>query len=336
MTKPVYPAKSGGIWFAEHRKAGTRVKVGISSCLLGNTVRYDGTHKLDRYLCDTLGRYVEWVAVCPEVECGLPVPREPIRLVGSPEAPRLRSVRTGVELTDRMREWARRRVAELEGDELCGFIFKAKSPSCGFRRVKVYTEAGMPSRRGVGMFAREFMNRFPRVPVEDEGRLHDPVLRENFIERLFVFSRWKTYASSDGSRGGLVAFHADHKYLVMAHSPRHLRELGTLVAHVQTRGTAATREAYIDVLLDALTLIATVSKNVNVLQHIVGYFKTLLSREEKQELWEVIDHYRRELVPLIVPIVLLQHYVRKYDIAYLKRQYYLHPHPAELKLRNHV
>lgn len=312
------------------------IRVGISSCLLGNNVRYDGTHKLDHYLCDTLGRYVEWVPVCPEVECGLPVPREAIRLTGDPEGPRLVTVRSGIELTVRMREWARRRVEELEQEELCGFVLKTKSPSCGLRGVKVYTEAGMPVRRGTGMFARELISRFPRMPVEDEGRLHDPVLRENFIERIFVFSRWKEYEKRDGSRGGLVAFHADHKYLVMAHSPRHLRELGKVVAHVQSRGTARTRETYIDTLLDALRLIATVRKNVNALSHVAGYFKTLLSPDEKRELREVIDQYGRELVPLVVPIVLLRHYVRKYDIAYLKRQYYLHPHPAELKLRNHV
>ncbi|MBD3316233.1 MAG: DUF1722 domain-containing protein [Chitinivibrionales bacterium] len=312
------------------------IRMGISSCLLGNNVRYDGTHKLDRYLRDILGRYVEWVPVCPEVECGLSVPREPIRLVGDPEAPRLFTVKSGIDLTERMQNWVRERTRELEREDLCGFVFKTKSPSCGMQGVKVYTERGMPCRRGAGLFARGFVAHLPTIPVEDEGRLHDPVLRENFIERIFTFSRWKEYESRNGTRAGLVTFHANHKYLIMAHSPRHLRTLGRLVGNIQTHGIAATRKSYIAILLSGLSLTATTRKNLNTLQHIAGYFKTLLTADEKREMWDIFEQYRDELIPLIVPIVLLQHYVRKYDIAYLKPQYYLHPHPAELKLRNHV
>lgn len=312
------------------------MKIGISSCLLGNVVRYDGTHKLDRYLRDVLGNYVEYIAVCPEVECGLAVPREAMHLVGDPGAPRLITIRTRNDLTNRMRSWAQRRVAELAGEDLCGFIFKSKSPSCGLHRVKVYTDEGMPARSGRGIFADEFVRRYPGIPVEEEGRLHDPLLRENFIERVFVLDRWKRYVRDDGSVKGLVGFHTDHKMLIMAHSHVHMRRLGALVAAARKTGPEETHRLYLDTLFDGLKQIATVSKHVDVLVHLMGHLRGMLTGDEKQELLEIIEHYHRQLVPLIAPIVLLQHYARKYDVAYLKRQHYLHPFPDELKLRDYV
>jgi uncharacterized protein YbgA (DUF1722 family)/uncharacterized protein YbbK (DUF523 family) len=313
------------------------VKIGISSCLLGNAVRYDGGHKLDHYLRDILGNYVKYVPVCPEVECGLPIPREAMRLVGNPDEPRLMTIRTKIDHTERMRSWSRDKLDELENEDLCGFIFKTKSPSSGLHAIKVYTEAGMPSRRGTGVFAREFTRRFPLIPVEDEGRLHDANLRENFIERIFAFGRWKDFVRDDGSLHGLIEFHADHKLLVMAHSPKHVKLLGNIVSHSKGRRASETvLQTYLETLLEALALIATSRKNVNVLQHIMGYFKKDLTADEKQELLGVIEQYHAGLIPLIVPITLMNHYVRKFDHPYLKRQYYLHPHPAELMLRNHV
>ncbi|MBM4271638.1 MAG: DUF1722 domain-containing protein, partial [Deltaproteobacteria bacterium] len=200
---------------------------------------------------------------------------------------------------------------------------------------KVYTDSGMPSQKGVGIFAGAFMTRFPLVPVEDDGRLHDPVLRENFIERIFAFKRWQEYLDKGQSMKDLVEFHTDHKLLVMSHSPKHSTTLGRLVA--DSKGSAGNRnETYIATMMEALTLIATVRKHTNVLHHLMGYFKKDLTPDEKQELLDVIDQYRRELIPLIVPVVLLKHYVRKYNQPYLKRQLYLHPHPIELMLRNHV
>ena len=212
-----------------------KIRLGISACLLGEPVRFDGGHQWDRFITDTLGQYVEFVPVCPEAECGLGVPREAMRLVGDPEAPRLMTVRTKVDLTDRMVTWARKRVEELEQEDLCGFIFKSKSPSSGMERVKVYHEAaqGAPVTRGVGMFARIFMEHFPLLPVEEEGRLHDPVLRENFIERIFVLQRWRELLAARPNLGDLVAFHTRHKLLILAHSPNHYRELGRLVARGQ-------------------------------------------------------------------------------------------------------
>ncbi len=313
-----------------------RIAVGISSCLLGENVRYDGGHKLDHFLKETLGAYVTWVPVCPEVESGLPVPREAMRLVGSLSAPRLVTVRTGRDHTDRMKKWAGGRLDELERQDLCGFVFKSRSPSSGMRGVKVYGSSGIPSHSGVGLFAREFMQRFPLLPVEDEGRLHDPGLRENFIERLFVFHRWKGVRAGGDKLHDLVSFHTEHKLLLMAHSPKHYAQLGSLVAHAKQRDRREVFAEYAALLMEGLKLLATVRKNTNVLQHIAGYFKKHLSGGEKRELQEVISSYYEGLVPLIVPQVLLTHYVRKYDEPYLKRQYYLHPHPLELMLRNHV
>jgi uncharacterized protein YbgA (DUF1722 family)/uncharacterized protein YbbK (DUF523 family) len=313
-----------------------KIKIGISSCLLGENVRYDGGHKLDRFLTDTLGEYVQYVPVCPEFECGLGVPRESMRLAGDPDAPRLVTNTTKQDHTERMLNWASKRVAELETEDLCGFIFKSKSPSSGMERVKVYNDKGMPAKKGVGLFARVFMDHFPLLPVEDEGRLHEPKLRESFIERIFVFTRWRELLSQPKGRSGLVDFHTRHKLLILSHSPDLHREMGRLVAKAKEIKTGGLHERYQVLLMEALRLKTTAKKNVNVLHHVMGYFKKQLSADEKQELLEVIDHYRRGDVPLIVPITLVNHYVRKYDQPYLKQQYYLHPHPIELRLRNHV
>jgi len=312
-------------------------RVGISRCLLGESVRYDGGHKLDRFLKDVLGPHVEYVPVCPEVECGLSTPREAMRLVGEPEAPRLVTIKTRRDITPRMTGWAEARVAALANDGLCGFVFKYGSPSSGMSRVKVYPEnGGAPVLKGRGLFAARLMDSLPLLPVEDEGRLNDDALRENFIERLFVMHRWLELLRQGFSLGALVGFHTRHKLLVMAHSVVHYRSLGRLVAQGASMGPEALQSAYLGGLLEALRLAATVKKHVNVLSHVMGYFKRHLSPDEKRELLEVLDAYARELLPLIVPVTLLNHYVRKFSDSYLAAQWYLHPHPAELKLRNHA
>jgi uncharacterized protein YbgA (DUF1722 family)/uncharacterized protein YbbK (DUF523 family) len=315
---------------------GKKIRLGISACLLGEEVRYNGGHKLDRFLADTLGEYVDYVPVCPEFECGLGVPRESMRLVGDPDAPRLVTHTTKQDHTERMLKWAAKRVAELEKEGLCGFIFKKNSPSSGMERVKVYNDKGLPVKKGVGLFARVVIEHFPLLPVEEEGRLHDPKLRENFIERIFVFKRWRELLSQSKRRGSLVNFHTEHKLSVLSHSPDLHREMGRLVASAKEMKTSDLYERYGTILMRALGLKTTTKKNVNVLHHIMGYFKKQLSSDEKQELLEVIDHYRQGHVPLIVPITLVNHYVRKHDQLYLKQQYYLNPHPVELQLRNHV
>ncbi len=311
------------------------IRIGISTCLLGEPVRYDGGHKLDRFLRDTLGGYVEYVPVCPEVECGLPVPRESMHLEGDPGDPRLITTRTRADMTGRMVAWAGKRVRELEGENLCGFIFKSNSPSSGMERVKIFTD-GMPRKIASGVFAGIFMKHFPLVPVEDEGRLHDAVLRENFIERIFITRRWREFLDTNRSMSGLIDFHTRHKLQVMAHSPTHYGAMGKLVAQGKDLLPDDLFARYHHLLMEAIKLRATPRKNVNVLQHLMGYFKKQLSPDEKQELLELIGFYHRGHIPLIVPVTLINHYVRKFDQPYLKGQYYLNPHPIELQLRNHV
>jgi uncharacterized protein YbgA (DUF1722 family)/uncharacterized protein YbbK (DUF523 family) len=313
-----------------------RIRLGISTCLLGEKVRYDGGHKLDRFLTDTLGRYVEYVPVCPEVECGLPVPREAMHLAGDPENPRLMTIKTKIDKTDQMTRWARRRVAELEKEDLAGFIFKSKSPSSGMERVKVYDDRGVPSGHGAGMFARIFMEHFPLLPVEEEGRLHDPVLRENFIERVFTLARWREAMAQSRSRGAVIEFHTRHKLLILSHDERRYRELGRLVARAKDMPLNELLEEYRARLLEVLKFKTTPKKNANVLMHILGYFKEQLSSEEKKELLDVIDLHRNGIAPLLVPLTLVTHYVRKFREPYLMNQHYLNPHPIELQLRNHV
>lgn len=321
-----------------------KIRIGVSSCLLGNPVRYDGGHKKNLWLVNTLGKYVDFVPVCPEVEMGLSVPREPLRLVGDPDNPRLVTIKTYQDYTQQMKEFAERRVCELEKENLCGFVFKRASPSSGMERVKVYKDVdpklvknpGAPSLKGVGAFARVFMEHFPLLPVEEEGRLGDAKLRENFIERIFALQRWREFLETSFTLRGLIEFHTRHKLLIMSHSVVHYRAMGKMVAAAKEFEVEELITQYQKELLTALALHATVKKHTNVLHHIVGYFKKQLSADEKQEALEIIEQYHNQLVPLIVPLTLLNHFVRKYDQKYLREQWYLNPHPAELKLRNHV
>ena len=310
-----------------------KIRLGISSCLLGAKVRYDGGHKLDTFLRDILGRYVEFVPVCPEVEAGLGVPREAMHLAGDPARPRLVGIKTGTDFTGTMVDWARRRVEELAGEGLCGFVFKSGSPSSGMERVRVYSGPGAFSKTGSGIFARIFMERFPLIPVEDEGRLHDPEIRENFIERIFVWKRW---FETDKAPAGVVDFHTRHKLLILSHSETHYRAMGKLVARAGEVPPGLLLDEYQAKLMEALRLKATPRKNSNVLEHMLGYFKRDLTHDEKQEILEVIAMYRKGSLPLIVPVTLIAHFVRKYDKPYLRSQVYLNPHPIELQLRNHA
>ncbi len=310
--------------------------IGISKCLLGENVRYDGGHKLDRFLRDVLGQFVEFVPVCPEYECGLSIPREAMRLVDFDGDIKLMTQKTAKDITPQMKSWMGPVLEELGKKKLCGFVFKANSPSSGMERVKVYNEKGYSSKIGVGIFADAFMKKFPHIPVEEEGRLNDDGLRENFIERIFVFQRWNELIEGKKTVGGLVRFHTEHKYLIMSHSDTGLRELGKLVAAAKNFPINEVYDKYLELLSKYLKLSATRKKNTNVLQHIMGYFKNDLTTDEKAELNEVITKYHDGLVPQIVPITLLNHYVRKYKPEYLADQLYLNPHPLELKLRNHA
>ena len=313
------------------------VRILVSACLLGEKVRYDGGHKRDLFLNETLGPFVEWVRVCPEVDCGLPVPREAMRLVGDPGRPRLVTNRTGIDRTEQMERWTKDRLEELSGLDLCGYICKKDSPSSGMERVKVYGAAGgIPARTGAGIFTRMFMERFPRIPVEEEGRLTDPVLREMFVERVFCLRRLRDLLARPHSRGALVDFHTDHKLLLLSHDRGLYEEMGRLVAGAKTVPIGTLYRQYEEVFMAALARKATPKKCADVLSHMMGYFRKMTSTAEKQEMIGVIAQYRRRLVPLVVPVTLIRHYVRKYDVAYLARQVFLNPHPVELMLRNHV
>ncbi len=313
----------------------TSITIGVSACLLGEHVRYDGGHKHDHYISDTLGAYFNFVAVCPEVGCGLSTPREAMRLEGDPSAPRLMTRQTRVDLTEQMLAFCAKKVRELAKMDLCGFIFKKDSPSSGLFRVKVYNN-GQALKVGSGLFAAAMVRNFPLLPMEEEGRLNDPDIRENFIERIFSYYRWKTFLAAAPGIGRLVEFHTSHKLLLMAHSPQIYRELGTLVGHGSEIKAEELQQRYEKLFMKGLALHSTVKKNTNVLQHIMGYFKQQLSHGEKAELLEVIGQYHDHLVPLVVPLTLLRHYISKYDQQYLKGQVYLAPHPAQLMLRNHV
>lgn len=312
-----------------------KIKIGVSSCLLGNKVRFDGGHKHDKYITGVLGGFFEFVPVCPEVECGLSVPRESMRLVGNSASPTLITNKTATDHTEKMNEWAQGRVNQLAQENLCGFIFKSKSPSSGMERVKVYDKNNVPRANGVGLFARVFMDTFPFLPVEEDGRLNDLILRENFIESVFLYQRWRNTVD-DFSAKKLVNFHTRHKLLLRAHSEKHYRELGRIVAKGGAVQSDILLNSYQEQLVAAMRLKPTVKKHVNVLMHMMGHFKKQLSGDEKKELLEVIENFKNHLIPLIVPITLMNHYVRKYKESYLQQQYYLNPHPTELKLRNHA
>ena len=312
------------------------IRIGVSSCLLGETVRYDGGHKRHAFLTETFGRFVEWVPICPEVECGLGTPREPMRLVDTAKGVRLLTVKTAVDLTRQLERYAKHRVAELAEADLSGYVFKKDSPSCGLMRVKVYEPHGVARRTGRGLFAARFVEECPNLPVEEEGRLSDPRLRENFVERVFAYSRLRRLFEGRWNAAALIEFHTAHKLILMSHSPEAYRRLGRLVAGVRELSRKEMERRYTEGFMAALAVIATPRRHTNVLQHMAGYFKDRLDRDAKTELLASIEDYRRELVPLVVPLTLLRHYVRLHEVSYLEGQLYLEPHPKELMLRNHV
>jgi uncharacterized protein YbgA (DUF1722 family)/uncharacterized protein YbbK (DUF523 family) len=318
---------------------GSRIKIGISACLLGEEVRFDGGHKRDRFITDVLGPHVDWVSICPEVEMGLGTPRETLRLV-RPDGPgglRMLTTRTGVDHTDAMNRWAGKRLEALAREEnLCGYILKKDSPSCGMERVKTYGAQGMPERSGRGLYADALLRRFPTLPVEEEGRLSDPRLRENFIERIFARRRLKDLFGSGWGMRPLVRFHTAHKMSLLAHSTTKYQVLGQLVARGQETSKRELRDAYERLFMETLSIVATTRRHANVLMHMAGHLKKVLDAGSRQELVQAIDEYRRELVPLVVPLTLLRHHVRVHGIDYLAGQTYLEPHPRELMLRNHV
>ena len=311
-----------------------KIRLGISSCLVGEKVRYDGQHKRDDFVAEVLAQHFDLVPVCPEVEVGMGIPREPVRLVPGPSRVRMVGVKTNEDHTDQMSSWSKRRLGELAKLELGGYVFKKDSPSCGVRRVRIWHE-GTATREGTGLFAAAFLERFPLIPVEEEGRLHDPALRESFIERVFALARVRSLGPRP-SRGALVAFHTREKMLLLAHGQGAYRALGRLVADAKSQAPGALFRSYEEAFATAIDKPATRKNHRNVFEHMLGFLKDALDAADKAELLEAIAAYARQEVPRIVPMTLLRHHVRKHGVAYLANQSYLEPHPRELMLLNHV
>ncbi len=311
-------------------------KVGVSACLLGHQVRYDGGHKRDAFIIGPLSEFFEWVPVCPETAIGLGIPRPTIRLMGEIDHPRLVGTADSTfDITQRMESYAERQVSQMT--DLCGYILKKDSPSCGMERVKVFTPSGAHAeRKGSGIFARILMQRLPLLPVEEEGRLNDAVLRENFVNRVYVMQRWHTLLQEGVTASRLIEFHTAHKYLVMGHSQAAYQRLGRLLANLSQGDLEQVAESYSEELMHALKRRVTRKRHVNVLQHIMGYLKQRIDSGDKAELSQSIETYRRGETPLVVPITLLRHYFRRHPDPYMEKQVYLRPHPEKLGLRNAI
>lgn len=313
-----------------------KIKLGVSSCLLGKSVRFDGGHKLDHFLTDTLAQFFELVPVCPELEIGMGVPRESVRLEGTIDSPKMISGKSGKDWTDKMHQWSENRTEEFKTENLSGFIFKRKSPTCGLFRVPVRQSNNIPLYEGRGLFAAAFVKEFSLLPVEEEGRLHDADLRENFLERVFAYARVHSLLSKDWTRKDIIEFHSREKYLLMAHSPNHYKTLGNLVGNIASINKEAFHNQYLIGFMEALSVQAGIKRHVNTLQHIAGHLKKLLTKDQNQYIHRIIEDYSQALVPLIVPMTLLKHYIEILKVPYVEDQTYLNPHPKELMLRNHV
>lgn len=311
-----------------------KIPVGISACLLGHEVRYDGAHKYHSYIERTLGQYFEFKAFCPEVEAGLGIPRPCVQLRETPTGIRCVGVKDhGFDVTERLEQASARQHDWLGG--LCGYILKKDSPSCGMTRVKVYKNE-IPARQGTGIFADYLQNTFPNLPLEEEGRLGDPGLRENFIQRVFVMRRWRNLCEQGMIAHALLTFHSRHKLIAMSHEQNQARDLGRMIAGVSNANIEMIAPAYITGLMACLKIVATRGNHVNVLQHIQGYLKHKLDSDDKQELVETIENYRIGLLPLIVPLTLLRHHFRREPDEFIDNSFYMLPHPAELSLLNDI
>ena len=324
------------VWMKWHDES-IPIRIGVSACLLGGEVRFDGGHKRDRYLTDVLGENVVWLPVCPEIEVGMGLPRPVIQLRGGEKGETVVERESGEDWTDRMRDYADGRCQELERIGLDGFVLKKDSPSCGMTRVRVYGQpGGMPSKEGVGHFAQGLIRGMPDLPLEEEGRLRDAVLRERFIEEIFSHNRWRVLVSKGLTRGGLVEFHSAHKMLILAHDEKIYREMGRVVASFGRVPDGEVYAAYHPLFVSAFRKRATVARHINVLEHLFGHVKEKISTAEKREIAASIADYRAGRIPLVVVISLLRFLVAAHDVQYVRDQLYLEPHPRELMLRNHV
>ncbi len=316
-------------------EAGKKLGVGISSCLLGHAVRFNGGHKQSNYVTDTLQQYFDFVPVCPEVAIGLGIPRAPIRLIGSAAKPRAVGTKDPtLDVTEALAAYGAEMARRLQ--HLSGYIFKRASPSCGMERVKVYDCNGVPSASGTGIYAKAIMEALPTLPVEEEGRLMDAGLRENFVERVYVYHRWQQMMASGISAKKLIQFHTAHKFIILSRGQGKGIVLGRLAARAGSEDIERLARQYIHELMQVLKQRATRKRHTNVLQHLMGYLKRHLDTDEKAELQTVIEAYRQGQIPLIVPVTMLRYCLRRFPNDYLGLQQYMAPYPDALSLRNAV
>lgn len=311
-------------------------KLGISACLMGDEVRFNGGHKESHLCTRELTEYFEFVTACPEVAIGMGIPREPIRLVGDPLSPQaIGTVNKALNVTQPLADYGAKMAEELA--DICGYIFMQKSPSCGLERVKVYRENGAPvDGGGRGIYAQAFCERHPDLPVEEDGRLNDAVLRENFITRVFAYAAWQDLLKAGVTRRSLTEFHSRYKYQLMANDPVQYKVLGNLLGSMGRSDPNEIAPRYFSDLMAALKKPATRRTHTNVLQHICGYLKQTLTGDDKQEIQQLIAQYHQGIVPLIVPLTLLKHHFRQHPDPYVALQVYMQPHPEKLSLRNAI
>lgn len=312
------------------------MKIGVSSCLLGDQCRYDGSGSKDAFITNELKKYFELIGYCPE-EPVFGTPRDTIRLVEVNNEVRVHIGRNGEDVTDKLTISSQSFAKKAKVDELCGFILKSKSPTCGMERVKVYQETNAPSeKKGIGFFAKELKKIYPYLPMEEEGRLNDPWLKENFLMQVFAYSDLQSFLKKELQYKDLVQFHTNYKYLIFAKSEKSYKQLGRIVANHEKKPIDEILKIYELEFLKAISEKSTIKKTYNVLLHIVGYFKKLITKEEKEHLITACEEYKQGIIPLIAVTKLINLYVTRFDEKYLKTQKFLHPYPKELSLRSHI
>ena len=311
-------------------------RLGVSSCLLGNSIRYDGGHCRNKMVCEQLGLFFQWVPICPEVEMGMPVPRETVRLVAQDGRTRLVGNKSGTDYSEAMRAYTERKLKQIAPLRLHGYILKKNSPTCGMERVPLYGTAGGRIGKTGGLFAAAMTRAFPLLPVEEEGRLNDLALKDNFVERVYAYRRWQRFAASIHAPRHLVRFHTRHKYQLMAHDPKTYRALGRLVAQAGVMEMSELLPRYGTQFMECLKIPADAKRQANVLYHVMGFLKDSLDREDKHELLGLIERYRHRELSLTAPLTLIEHHLRKHPNPWVQQQHYLMPYPEAFTMRHRL